>query len=96
VDDQGVTNVGGVHVQQHTQLDVEVQLHILVIEVFATYDRLQQVFEEQILAPENENLEEIRINSTPPKSPRPIDVLMEGLISKALTPLFEGSSTSIL
>jgi len=85
-----------VHVQQHTQLDVEVQLHMLVNEAFATYDGLQQVFEEQILAPENENLEEIKVNSTPPKSPRPTNVLMERLSSKASTPLFEGSSTSIL
>ncbi len=52
--------------------------------------------EEQILAPKSENLEEIRVNSTPPKSPRPTDVLMEELISKASTPLFEGSFTSIL
>jgi hypothetical protein len=56
VDDQGITNAKGVHVQQYTQLDVEVQLHKLVNEAFATYDRLQQVFEEQILALENENL----------------------------------------
>ncbi len=96
MDDQGVIYAGGVHVQQHTQLDIEVQLHRLVNEAFPTYDRLQQVFEEQILAPKNENLEEIRISSTPPKSPRPTNVLMEGLISKASTPLFEGSSTYIL
>jgi hypothetical protein len=96
VDVQGVVNVGSVHVQQHTQLDAEVQLHRLVNETFATYDRLQQVPKEQVPTPESENLEEIKINNTPPKSLGPIDVLMEGLISKASTPLFEGSSTSIL
>ncbi len=40
MDVQGVVNVGSVHVQQHTQLDVEVQLHKLVNEAFATYDRV--------------------------------------------------------
>jgi hypothetical protein len=96
VDNQGVVTTRGVHVQEHTQLDTEVQLHKLLNEAFATYDRLQQVPEEQILTPKSENLEEIRANSTPPKSPRPNDVLMEELISKASTPLFEGSFTSIL
>lgn len=51
MDDQGVANVRGVHVQQHTQLDAKVQLHRLVNEAFATYDRLQQVPEEQIPTP---------------------------------------------
>jgi hypothetical protein len=51
VDDQGVADTRGVHVQQHTQLDTEVQLHILVNEAFATSDRLQQVPKELIPAP---------------------------------------------
>jgi hypothetical protein len=82
VDDQGVANVGGVQVQQHTQFDAEFQLHKLVDEAFTTYDRLQQVLEVQILAFESENLEEIEVNNTPPKSPIPIDVLWKGLFQK--------------
>ncbi len=77
------------HVQQHAQLDSKVQLHILVNEAFATYNKLQQAPGEQIPSPESENLKVIKFNNIPPKSPRPIDVLMEGLISKASTPLFQ-------
>ncbi len=54
-----------VHGQQHTYLDAKVQIHRLVNEAFATYDRLQQVFKEQIPL-EGQNLEEIRTNSTLP------------------------------
>ncbi len=43
---------------------------------------LQQVLKEQVPTPESENMEEIKVNSTPPKSPRPTDVLMEGLFQK--------------
>ncbi len=93
MDDKGVANTRSVHVQQHTYLMHKFN-SINVNEAFATYDRLQQVLEEQILSPKCENLE--KVNSTPPKSPRPTNVLMEGLISKASTPLFEGFSTSIL
>jgi hypothetical protein len=63
-------------------------------EVFASYDGMQQAHEEQVPL-DGQNLG-VRIHTIIPKNPRHFDVLMEGLISKASTPLFRGSSTSML
>ncbi len=56
-------------------------------EAFARYDGMQQAHEEQVPF-EGQNLEEVKIDIVIPKNPRHFDILMEGLISKASTPLF--------
>ncbi len=64
-------------------------------EAFASYDGMQQTHEDQVPL-EGQNLEEVKIDIIILENPRHFDVLMEGLISKASTPLFQGSSTSML
>jgi hypothetical protein len=66
-----------------------------VNEAFARYDDMQQAHEEHEVPLEGPNLEE-RIDIIIPKNPRDFDLLMERLISKTSTPLFEGSSTYML
>jgi hypothetical protein len=64
-------------------------------EAFARYDGMKQAHEEQVPF-EGHNLEEVKIDIVILKNPKHFDVLMEGFISKASTPLFQGSSTSML
>jgi hypothetical protein len=56
---------------------------------------MQQAHEKQVSL-EGQNLEEVKIDIIIPENPRHFDVLMEGFTSKASTPLFQGSSTSML
>ncbi len=64
-------------------------------EAFVSYDGMQQVHEKQVPL-EGQNLEGVKIDIIIPENPRHLEVLMEGLISKASTPSIQGSSTSML
>lgn len=64
-------------------------------EAFARYDGMQQAHEKHVPF-KAQNLEEIKIDIVIPENPKHFDVLMEELISKVSTPLFQGSSTYML
>jgi len=77
-------------------LDLEIQVHKILVKAFASSDELQQLMSEEKNPLEGDPFENVTNNIEILRNQPQHETLMEAMMTKASTPLYEGSSTSIL